>query len=411
MSDRVLQLKPLHAGQVLCRDGRRRFNVIACGRRWGKTTLFQELAAGPALYGYPVGYFAPRYKLLADFWRELIVALEPVTSKRLESERRLEIVGGGVIECWTLEDPDAGRSRKYKRIIVDEAGLVKTLRTIWSGALRPTLADLVGDAFIGGTPKGLGSDFEWMFKREASGASKWQSFQRPTENNPFISPEEIAEMRDELGDLFAAQEIDALFVDTSSAERFLPHPSIWHNCYAGRIESWVGQPEVVALDAAVSGDSFAFVAVSRHPDDRDKVVERHTKIWTPEEFEDDTIDQGVIEEYVRDYLADHNVVQLTYDPYQCHYLASRLKDSVWTDEFTQGAQRLEADRQLLDLLVGKRFLHSGDPNLTAHMMNAYRKTDSGGRQIRIVKGSPDLKVDAAVALSMATARCLALNLY
>ena len=45
-----------------------------------------------------------------------------------KTERRIELITGGVIEFWSLVDPDAGRSRKYKRVVIDEAAKVREPR-------------------------------------------------------------------------------------------------------------------------------------------------------------------------------------------------------------------------------------------------------------------------------------------
>ena len=68
-----------------------------------------------------------------------------------------------------------------------------------------------------------------------------------------------------------------------------------------------------------------------------------------------------------------------------------------------------ADKQLLDLITARKALHDGNKELRAHIDNADRKSDGTGK-LRIVKRSETQKVDLAVALSMAVAECLRLNL-
>jgi hypothetical protein len=189
----------------------KRYNVLACGRRWGKTTLGINLLVRPALEGKPVGWFALTYKLILEVWRWLETTLAPVLKRTNATERRMELITGGVIEFWTLNDPDAGRGRKYARVVIDEAGLVGGLLDIWRAAIRPTLTDLAGDAWFMGTPKGY-NDFYKLYKRSATEIG-WQSWQQPTEDNPFIPPSEVAAMRVELGPTIASQEVDALFVE------------------------------------------------------------------------------------------------------------------------------------------------------------------------------------------------------
>lgn len=191
----------------------RRFNAVACGRRWGKSTLGVNLIADTTLAGYPFGWFAPTYKLLGEAWRDALRVLRPAIASSNASDHRIELITGGVAEFWTLQDEDAGRSRKYKRVFVDEAGLVANLGETWQAAIRPTLADYAGDAWLAGTPKGRNFFWECFNRGLDPLQSDWACWQKPTEDNPHIPPEEVAAMRAELTERRAAQEIDAQFLD------------------------------------------------------------------------------------------------------------------------------------------------------------------------------------------------------
>lgn len=210
-AEQIISLPLLHEGQQRILREARRFNVLACGRRFGKTTLLQDVAIDPALDGDPVGWFAPSYKLLLEAWRELSTTLAPIVARSNASDHRMELITGGVLDFWTLEDPDAGRSRKYKRVIIDEAGLAKRLIDAWHAAIRPTLADYVGDAWLAGTPKGRNGFWELW---ELGGRDRdWAHWQMPTDANPYIPPDEIAAMRASMPKLVEAQEVDAEFTE------------------------------------------------------------------------------------------------------------------------------------------------------------------------------------------------------
>ena len=91
----------LHAAQELVVSEARRFNVLQCGRRFGKTTLGVDLAIDPALDGKPAAWFAPTYKLLAEAWREIVRATRDVTAKISQQDKRVELITGGSIDCWS----------------------------------------------------------------------------------------------------------------------------------------------------------------------------------------------------------------------------------------------------------------------------------------------------------------------
>lgn len=184
-----------HAGQQRVIDGAARFNVLECGRRFGKTKLGMFLNVRMALKGHPVAWFAPTYKYLPEVWRETVRTLKPLSPKISVQERRIELPTGGVWDFWSLDDSDAGRGRKYKRVVIDEAGIVRELNAAWNEAIRPTLADLQGDAWFLGTPKGR-NYFHRLFTRGEAGADpEWKSWRLPTTANPYIKPAEIEAAR------------------------------------------------------------------------------------------------------------------------------------------------------------------------------------------------------------------------
>ena len=165
------------------------------------------------LEGYPVGWFAPSYKYLAEAWRDFNRVLAPVIAHRDSTEKRIRLITGGVLEFWSLRDEDAGRSRKYKRVAIDEAAKVKNLEQCWNAAIRPTLTDLKGDADFYSTPKGR--DFFW--KAFTWGQDKlepdWKSWRFPTTANPYIDPAEVEDARRKVPERLFLQEFLAEFLE------------------------------------------------------------------------------------------------------------------------------------------------------------------------------------------------------
>ncbi|HWP88002.1 MAG TPA: hypothetical protein VNM70_08995, partial [Burkholderiales bacterium] len=94
----TVNLKRPHSAQRSILRAARRFNALSCGRRFGKTTLLQDVAIRPALDGYPVGWFAPNYNLLLEAWRELSATLRPVLKRTNANEHRMELITGGMLD-------------------------------------------------------------------------------------------------------------------------------------------------------------------------------------------------------------------------------------------------------------------------------------------------------------------------
>ena len=175
-------------------------------------------------------------------------------------------------------------------------------------------------------------------------------------------------------------------------------------------------PWIVALDAGVSGDSFAVVAVSRFPGEDIHSAVRYAKQWKPPkggkiDFQGTDEFPGP-EKELRRLLEERNIVEVAYDPYQLEDMAGRLRKEGlgWFKAFSQAKERLIADSQLRQMIMERRLHHSGEHDLREHVGNANAKIDPEERKIRIVKRSELLKVDLAVALSMANGECMRLNL-
>lgn len=171
-------------------------------------------------------------------------------------------------------------------------------------------------------------------------------------------------------------------------------------------------PIVLAADASVSGDCTALVAVSRHPQHEDEIVERGTYVWYPPEGGKMDYDATLTPEVDR-WVKTHNVVEVAFDPYQLHHWANLQREhgDTWYREFAQGTDRLLADKGLFDLIKSRRVHQSGNPELRKHVQNANSKVNSDeDTKLRIIKKSEARKIDGAVALSMAAHECRRLAL-
>lgn len=209
----VLTLPRPHASQQRVLEEAARFNVVSCGRRWGKTTLSLNEGTRTILAGKPYGYFAPTYKNLAESWRVIADRLEPVTRRRSEQEHRIEAITGGVWECWSLDEPRAARGRAYATIGVDEAAHVPTLQDAWQHVLRPTLTDHAGSAWFYSTPNGL-NYFHTLYQYGQDPArEEWRAWRFPSTDNPFLPAGEVELARQELPERVFAQEYEAAFLE------------------------------------------------------------------------------------------------------------------------------------------------------------------------------------------------------
>lgn len=215
-----IRLPAPHAGQQRILAEAARFNVVVCGRRWGKTLFGIDRVVWGALQGGPWGWFAPTYKILADAWRSCVRTLAPLTVKLSQQEHRIDLITGGSLECWSLDNRDAGRGRRYAGIVVDEAAMVPGLREVWDATLTPTLADLRGLAWLFSTPRGYDDFHDFYLRGQNPDLVDWRSWQMPTATNPFIAAEELAALCASMDPRYFAQEFEASFEEMTGRVYF-----------------------------------------------------------------------------------------------------------------------------------------------------------------------------------------------
>lgn len=219
----VIQIPCLHPGQLSLWQARNRFNVVRCGRRWGKTAIaifliiagvFGQLTGTPV----PVSYMAPSYKMMVTVWDSVTAILQPAIRKTDTQNRRIWLVNGQWIDFWSLQDPSRVRGQKYGLMIVDESALIDELDLVWQQVLRPTLTDLSGHGWFLSTPI-EGTGFEILDGYSAK-FDNWRSFQAPTHNNPFISHTELKEIELQMPDDIFRQEYKAEYVSFAGKNFF-----------------------------------------------------------------------------------------------------------------------------------------------------------------------------------------------
>lgn len=202
-----------HAGQLKIYQNKGRFNRVRCGRRWGKTMMAEMIAAEAATNGKRVGWFVPQYKILVEAYNEMRDMLHEIKLPGGGKDGILRVEGGGRIDFWSLENERAGRSRKYHTVIIDEAAFTKpNMLHIWQTAIKPTLLDYGGDAWVLSTPNGI--DEENFFYRIGEDPDfGFIDHHAPTHDNPHLPAEELVKLEKENHPLVFKQEYLAEFVD------------------------------------------------------------------------------------------------------------------------------------------------------------------------------------------------------
>jgi phage FluMu gp28-like protein len=222
--------------------------LLMCGRRWGKTTGAYSWICDGVLEAEPLAWFAPTYTYLDTVWHKTIRDLAPMIAHQDAQKHRIRFVTGASLHFWSMDKPDPGRGEKYKRVVVDEAGLVRKFGPVWKEAIFPTLADYRGRAILQGTPKGSSRDFTKLHAVAKQGENGYASFSGKTADNPVIDPAWIENAKRTMTPEAFAQEFEGIPAEDGANPFGLP-------AIAACTGEMSGEPAVVyGVDLASSMD-------------------------------------------------------------------------------------------------------------------------------------------------------------
>jgi hypothetical protein len=198
---------------------RDRFRVLVAGRRFGKSYLscIELLRGAIDKPGEVFFYCAPTYRMAKDIaWKTLKQLVPPqwVKSKN-ETDLKLELVNGSVIELKGTENATALRGRSLSGVVLDEAAFMDP--GVWFEVLRPALADKQGWALFISTPDGTASWFYdlWCYAEEEGREHGWRRWCYTTIEGGNVPPEEVEAARSQLDPRTFRQEFEASFENLS----------------------------------------------------------------------------------------------------------------------------------------------------------------------------------------------------
>lgn len=192
----------------------------------------------------------------------------------------------------------------------------------------------------------------------------------------------------------------------ASSEAFIP-AEWWDSCYRPLEPMRDKHSVVLGIDAAVTNDCFAVVAVSTVMRESVRHAQvRYCKVWTPPDG--GQIQFAEIKEELKRLNSLYNIVCIAYDPMQMADMAQSLATLAWWYKFDQGKPRAIADKRLYDMIRDRHIEHEGEPVLKQHILNAVRHA-ADDNKLRIDKRESTKKIDSVIALSMATDRAMTLQ--
>src|SRR5260221_425035 len=231
----ALILPAPHPGQMRVWQEMRRFNFLAAGRRWRKTTFAMAWLIEQTLeQGGDFLWGAPTFKQVRVGWDEMRFACSEIADFEF-NESRMTILfprdpqfsGRAKGHFVSLDEPDNARGLTAARVVLDEAADIP--QRAWYQVIRPMLMDTNGQALLTGSPKGRNwFHTEWTRAEDRPDAKAWQIptvgaviadgrlLRQPHPyENPHVPWPEIEQMFDTLPERVFRQEILAEFLDNA----------------------------------------------------------------------------------------------------------------------------------------------------------------------------------------------------
>ena len=200
----------LHPAQLEIFNSKARFKIVAAGRRFGKSRLAAWILLIKALQSESkdVFYVGPTFQQSKDImWSMLKELGADVIKDAYENTARLTLINGRKIYLKGSDRPDTLRGVGLAYVVLDEYASMKPI--VWEQILRPTLADVRGEALFIGTPAGKNHFYD-LFK-EAEKEEDWESFSFNSKDNPYIAADEIDAARRSMSSMAFRQEFEASF--------------------------------------------------------------------------------------------------------------------------------------------------------------------------------------------------------
>tara|TARA_R100001594_G_scaffold150589_1_gene212534 strand:+ start:22 stop:1272 length:1251 start_codon:yes stop_codon:yes gene_type:complete len=175
----------------------KRFNVLVCHRRFGKTVLcinellkkaMQNTLTRPRYY-----YLCPTYSMAKrtawDYLKEYTNVLPNVQYH--ETELRCDLPNGARIQLLGCERPDSLRGLYIDGVVLDEVAQMPP--RLWTEVIRPALSDREGWMIAIGTPQGHNAF--WDLYDYANHQDEWMAKTYKASDTQIISEVELNEAK------------------------------------------------------------------------------------------------------------------------------------------------------------------------------------------------------------------------
>ena len=189
----------------------KRFGVMVCHRRWGKTVLAVSrlcIHAGASGEMYRGAYIAPTYRQAKDVaWDYLRKIAISAGAKVNESELRVDFPNGARIRLYGAENPDSLRGLNLCDVVFDEVAQMPM--SVWTEIVLPMIVSTKGRALFLGTPKGKNALLTiW---EQAGKSGDWVRLMFRASETKFFTEDSLGQARRSMSEDEFEQEYECSF--------------------------------------------------------------------------------------------------------------------------------------------------------------------------------------------------------
>ena len=235
-----ISIGQFHAGQVKAFQALwgHRFQVLRCGRRFGKTDFAKIWISDGLARGYECAWFTPQHNTWSEVYSAITNTFQPFIEQRSRNPGVIRLQNGGRLDFWALGNALAGRGRRYHRIVIDEAAFAKdgdestdgSLMSAWLKAIKPTLYDYAGEALVCSSP--LGKSPENFFYRICTDPSfGFKEYHATIMDNPLLP------LRQPDESMIAWERRRERYIEALKAENL---PLVYEQEYLAEFVDWSG---------------------------------------------------------------------------------------------------------------------------------------------------------------------------
>ena len=317
-----------HPWQLMVHQQMRRFSVLVCHRRFGKTVLAINSLLNSALkckhdngrYGYIAPYYNQAKSVAWDLLKQYGMRIPGAVPN--ESELTLNLPNGAKIRLFGANNADSLRGLFFDGIVMDE--VADMAPNVWTEVVRPTLADRKGWCLFIGTPKGINLFYDLYHKALHLDTWYGQMFTSADTDLPWLDAEELKIARESMSDNAYRQEFLCDF--NASTENTLITIDMVNHAVKKFITpgDYNRMPRVMGLDVARFGDDRSSLCMRQglcaHPPrtwkqinnmDLAGIVSQQIHDWNPKAvFVDAGRGEGVIDRLRQ--LGHRNIIEVQF---------------------------------------------------------------------------------------------------